>query len=326
MTYDVVTMGEVMLRFTPPDNLRVEQADFLQVHVAGSEANTAVGLSRLGLRVSYITRLTDNYLGHRIANAAREQGVDTSHIVWTDEDRVGVYFFEEAVEPRPSLVLYDRKNSAASKMQPKDLPDIFTPGGARLFHVSGITVGISESSAETVRAAVQRAKAAGWQISFDLNYRAALWTYEKAEQVCDEFFAAADLLFFPIRDAIQVFQCADGAAPATVTDQIAARYPNANIVLTLGEDGAICRTKAGQYWEQPAYQTTTRVGRIGGGDAFNAGFLCSYLQDGMTEAALKWGAASAALKYTLPGDFPLIRRVEVERLIAQGRETVTLRR
>src|SRR5688500_13638874 len=109
---DVVTMGETMLRFTPPGRTRLEQAHELQLHVGGSESNTAVGLARLGLRTAWFSRLPDTALGRLISGELARYGVDVQHIVWCNDSRVGLYFLEEGGPPRGSQVIYDRRDSA----------------------------------------------------------------------------------------------------------------------------------------------------------------------------------------------------------------------
>src|SRR5881227_1533321 len=106
---EVITFGEAMIRLSPPNFRRLEQAGRLDVLVGGAELNTAVGLARLGRRSAWVSRLTDNPLGRLIANRAREAGVATEHVVWTEDDRVGLYFLEFGAAPRASGVLYDRR-------------------------------------------------------------------------------------------------------------------------------------------------------------------------------------------------------------------------
>src|SRR5437868_6279196 len=115
---EVITFGEAMIRLSPPNFRRLEQARSLDVQVGGAELNTAVGVARLGHTSAWISRLTRNPLGRLIANHAREAGVGTEHIVWTDDDRVGVYFLEFGAAPRASSVLYDRKNAAIAGIKP----------------------------------------------------------------------------------------------------------------------------------------------------------------------------------------------------------------
>src|SRR5881275_2203894 len=139
MPHDVITFGEAMVRLSPPSFRRLEQARSLDVQVGGAELNTAVALARLGRSASWVSRLTRNPLGRLVANRAREAGVDTGHVVWTDDDRVGVYFLEFGAAPRASSVLYDRKNAAIAAIVPGMIawPKLFA--GVKWFHVTGIT-------------------------------------------------------------------------------------------------------------------------------------------------------------------------------------------
>ncbi|GIX48439.1 MAG: 2-keto-3-deoxygluconate kinase [Candidatus Tectimicrobiota bacterium] len=328
-SYDVITLGETMLRLTPPGTLRLEQTAVLEVAVGGSEANVAVGLARLGLRVAWLSRLTDNPLGRRIARTLAAQGVDVAHLVWTPEDRVGLYFFEPAPPPRGHRVLYDRRHSALSRMRPEELPAaLFQPQAARLLHLSGITPALGPAAAATARRAVELAKAAGWQVSFDVNYRRQLWTPEAARQGCEPFLHAADLVFAPASDVRLLFGLAATASPQAVLEQLAARYRQATLVLTLGREGALAQAPSGERRQQPALAAEA-VERLGGGDAFAAGFLYAYLTAPAAERlalALRWGVAMAALKYTIPGDLPLVERHEVEALLAQEGEGPALHR
>src|SRR5436189_6151888 len=116
--YEVVTFGEAMLRLSPPNFHRLEQARSFDVKVGGAELNTAVALARLGRNTAWVSRLTNNPLGRLIANKAREAGVATEHVVWTTGDRVGLYFLEFGAAPPPSHVLYDRKIRAIAGIQP----------------------------------------------------------------------------------------------------------------------------------------------------------------------------------------------------------------
>src|SRR5580692_3272038 len=122
MSQEVITFGEAMVRLSPPNFRRLEQARSLDVQVGGAELNTAVGLARLGRSTAWVSRLTDNPLGRLIANQAREAGVSTEHVVWTPEQRVGVYFLEFGAAPRASSVLYDRRGAAIANIRPGEVP------------------------------------------------------------------------------------------------------------------------------------------------------------------------------------------------------------
>ena len=315
MPYDVVTLGETMLRLTPPGAQLIEQSLSLTVHVGGSESNVAVGLARLGHRVAWLSRLTDNSLGRSISRALQTHGVDVSHITWTREDRVGLYFLEEGPPPRGSRVTYDRAGSAMSRIQPDDLPkDLFAAQAPAWLHVSGISLAISRPAAQTTLAAAQRARAAGWHISFDVNHRAALWPPEAAANACEPLAEMADVVFLALRDAAALYNAPD--EPDKALRHLQKRWPAQTIVLTLGAAGAAGISPGGDIVHQSAYPAHGS-GRIGGGDAFVAGFLSSYQEANALPSALMWGAAAAAYKYTLPGDMPLLDRNALQAIMQQ---------
>src|SRR6516165_12201078 len=170
MPYDVITFGEAMVRLSPPNFRRLEQSRSLDVFVGGAELNTAVGLARLGRSAAWVSRLTRNPLGRLIANHAREAGVGTEHVVWTPDDRVGVYFLEFGAAPRASSVLYDRRGAAIAAIRPGMVSWAKVLAGAKWFHVTGITPALSASAADTTREAMAAARSAGVQTSIDLNY------------------------------------------------------------------------------------------------------------------------------------------------------------
>src|SRR5881398_3146880 len=122
MPHDVITFGEAMVRLSPPNFRRLEQTDSLDLQVGGAELNTAVGLARLGHSTAWVSRLTNNPLGRLIANRAREAGVATDHVVWTNDDGVGLYFLEFGAAPRASSVLYDRKGAAIANIKAGSVP------------------------------------------------------------------------------------------------------------------------------------------------------------------------------------------------------------
>jgi 2-dehydro-3-deoxygluconokinase len=293
--------------------LRIEQTRSFDIYVGGTESNTAVGLSRLGLNVAWFSRLPNSPLGRYVSNRIQQYGVDTRHVVWTDDDRLGVYFHEQAVAPRSSQIIYDRKDSAISLMTPEELPsDVFVEGASRLLHVTGITLAIGENAMATVHDAVKRAKALGWLVSFDTNYRSKLWTAEESVAGCDAEMAQSDVIFCTMGD----FRIMYGeATPQEAIEQLADKYPNKLIVMTMGREGAMARLADGTIYTQAAI-IAEEVGRIGGGDAFSAGFLYGYLTYDDVPTALKWGVAMSAHKYTIHGDLPLVDYAEVESLVA----------
>lgn len=311
-SYDVVTMGETMLRLTPPDLLRIEQTRSFDIYVGGSESNTAVGLSRLGMNVAWFSRLPASPVGKYVSNRVQQFGVDVSNVIWAEDERVGVYYHEQAKSPRASTIIYDRKDSAMSLITPDELPShLFAKGQSKLFHATGITLAISETAKSTVHEAVKLAKNAGWLVSFDTNYRSKLWSPEEAVEGCDWVMSQSDIIFCPMGD----FRIMYGDEPAEKAIEILAeKYPNKLIVMTMGVEGGMARTADGKISTQPAI-LAEEVGRIGGGDAFSAGFMYGYLTYNDVPTALKWGVAMSAYKYTIHGDIPIVEFDEISALV-----------
>src|SRR5438445_5475738 len=161
MPSEVITFGEAMVRLSPPNFRRLEQARSLDLAVGRAELNTAVGVARLGHAAAWVSRLTRNPLGRLVANHAREAGVNTEHVLWTDEDRVGVYYVEFGAAPRASSVLYDRKGAAIANIKPGMVPWSKVFAGAKWYHVTGITPALSPSAAQATRESLIAARAAG---------------------------------------------------------------------------------------------------------------------------------------------------------------------
>src|SRR5438094_466344 len=235
MPHDVITFGEAMVRLSPPNFRRLEQAHSLDVQVGGAELNTAVGVARLGRSSAWVSRLTDNPLGRLIANQAREAGVSSEHVFWTKEDRVGLYFLEFGAAPRASSVLYDRKGSAIAQIHPGmvDWPAVFL--GARWFHVTGITPALSATCAETTREALAAARAARVQVSIDLNYRAKLWSQADARRWMTELMQFCDVLITTEEDAERVFGIT-GSSFEDVARQLLQRFPLQVVAITVREN------------------------------------------------------------------------------------------
>jgi 2-dehydro-3-deoxygluconokinase len=145
---DVAAFGEAMLRMAPPGRQRLEQACSFDVRIGGAELNTAVAVRRLGLTSRWVSRLPDNALGRLLANEGRKLGVDMDHVIWTNEDRLGLYFVEYGAAPRPTTILYDRADSAMSRIEPGMVNWRALFEGCRHYHTSGITPALSDSAAK----------------------------------------------------------------------------------------------------------------------------------------------------------------------------------
>src|SRR5437764_11210218 len=187
--YDLVSLGECMIRLSPPGHGRIEFAPLLEVWVGGGEYNVAYALARLGLRSGFVSRLVDNPLGNIILNHARAVGVDASNVVIAKydgvgrADRIGLNFTEVGTGVRASVTMYDRGHSAASQMKPTDVDwgRLFVEKGVRWLHTGGIFTALSDSCAQTCIAALKAAKESRTVTSYDLNFRSKLWGSEDAQ-------------------------------------------------------------------------------------------------------------------------------------------------
>jgi 2-dehydro-3-deoxygluconokinase len=323
MPYEVITFGEAMIRLSPPNFLRFEQANSLDLKVGGAELNTAVGLARLGHSAAWVSRLTNNPLGKLIANQAREAGVSSEHIVWTNDDRVGVYFLEFGAAPRASSVIYDRKGAAIANVKPGTIPWANIFAGAKWFHVTGITPGLSASAAEVTKEALSAAKAAGLQTSIDLNYRVKLWSPEQAGKCMAELMQYCDVLITTEEDIERVFGI-KGKDYEESADLTAKRFGLKIIAITVRENPLVWKNswtaiayQKGQILRTKTYEVEI-VDRLGAGDSFAAGLIHGLLEGDGLQKALDFGVAASALKHTIPGDFNWVTRDEVEAMLKGG--------
>ena len=324
--YDIVTFGEAMIRLSPPGHQRLEQTTILEVAVGGAELSVAAGLSRLGLKSAWVSRLPANPLGRMIANKGREFGVDVNHVIWAEGERAGLYFVEYGSAPRPTRVIYDRRDSALARVQTGMIDWASLLREVRIFHVGGITPALSASAAATQREAMRAARAAGCLVSYDLNYRAQLWSLEEARAAQLPLMEYVDILVTSLPDQPDVTELISGLKgdnPAMVAQKLADRFDLRAVLVTMRGTPSVRQTTwtslaytDGQVFSDRTYEIES-VDRIGGGDACVAGFLAGYLE-GDVAHAVRLGNAFSALKQTSPTDWPWPTRAEAEALIAEG--------
>jgi 2-dehydro-3-deoxygluconokinase len=328
---DLVTFGEAMVRLTPPGSRRIEQAHSFDAYVGGGELNVAVAAARLGVSSRWVSRLPENAIGQMIAGRAREQGVDT-HIEWTADDRAGLYFAELGAAPRASSVLYDRSASAISRITPGSIDWALVFRGARWFHVSGITPAISDSAAKVTSESLVAAKKAGLTVSYDLNYRSKLWKPDKARAVQEPMMEYVDVLMTTEEDASVVFgigakdtyEHLEAEPYDDVARTLAERFDFDAVAVTLRENPLVLLNRwsgivaaEGSVHRAPQYEVEV-IDRIGAGDAFSAGLIVARLEGRGWDEAVRFATATSALKHSIPGDFCLVTRAEVD-LLLRGR-------
>jgi 2-dehydro-3-deoxygluconokinase len=320
--YDIIALGETLLRLTPPHLERLDQSAGFDVQVGGCESNTLSAMARLGLNCAWLSRLPENALGDRVRQALRQHNVDVQHVSPGGDDRLGLYFYEPGRAPHRSQVIYDRADSAMARMEPAELPTaLFQPGRARLFHTSGITLGLSASACATAQQALQLAREAGIPCSLDINYRQRLWSPQRARQCLEPLLGQLELLLVAERDIQALWPEAWDAHCHEHTLRRFQRWaPSSLLIMTRGSAGAALLTPSGELYQADAFQAQ-EVERLGGGDAFAAGFLGAWLEGKAYPDALRQGAAVAAFKYATPGDIAWINRHQLERLLADPAAT-----
>jgi 2-dehydro-3-deoxygluconokinase len=324
MGYDIVTFGEVMLRLSPPNFMRLEQTHSFNAHAGGAEMNVAVACARLELSSAYVTKLGDNSIGHFIRNKAREHGVDTSYILWDPDSRCGVYFVEFGAAPRTNRVIYDRKESAISKIMPGEVPWNSILDGTKVFHTSGITPALSASCADATMEVLNIAKEKGCKVSYDVNYRGKLWTPEEAREFTEPASEYIDILITTEEDTKVVYGI-EGKDYEDVAKKLTEKFGFEVVVITLRETPTVLTNKwsvfaysNGKVYESPVYNIEV-IDRLGGGDSCSAGFIYGYLILKDLQKAVDFGSAFSALKHSVPGDLAFVFKEEVEKLI-KGRE------
>lgn len=350
----VVTFGEIMGRMAAPGFLRLEQAlpGALDVTFGGAEANVAASLTLLGAQGVFVTALPSNAIADACIGSLRRLGVETRHIVRTEEGRLGLYFLETGANQRPSRVVYDRAGSAVG-MTAADRYDwaaIFD--GAEWFHVTGITPSLSETAAETTVAAIQAAKSAGITVSFDLNFRKKLWRWdssvpprELAEKTVRRILPYVDLVVANEEDCAAVLAIrAEGtdvergdlrvASYTDVARRLVMQFPNVTMVgITLRESVSASHNNWGAMLycagdershfaplrgdEYRPYEIRDMVDRVGAGDAFAAGLIFALTDSelGAPQTAVRFAAAASCLAHSVVGDINFCGRAEVESLM-----------
>ncbi len=309
--FDLVSLGESMLRFSVPTGHRLDAARALDLEIGGAESNLCVTLARLGRRTGWISRLPDHALGNNVLRVLRSDGVDVSRVKQVPNERLGTYFIEYATAPRAIQIIYDRADSAASRLSVADIDWDYLLS-ARVVHLTGITAALSENCYGTVMEVARRAHAAGVAVSVDVNHRAKLWDAETAGARMRPLIAQADILFCKSADATLLFDCA--GPPQELMAALKALTGARAVFCTFGEQGAAL-LEGGEFMQQPALPVQI-VDRIGSGDAFAAGVLDGWL-DGDLRLGLRRGVALAAIALSQFGDGVLTSRAELDAVMAR---------
>ena len=323
--FDFVSLGESMLRLSVPTGRRLDDNRQLDLELAGAESNVSVALARLGWRTGWVSRMPDHALGQAILRALRSDGVDVSAVKCVPDERLGTYFIEYATPPRTTQVIYDRADSAASHMTTADIDWDYLLD-TRVLHLTGITAALSDNCYTLLEEAIRRAHSAGVMVSFDVNYRAKLWTATTAGEKLRPLIAKANILLCKGTDASALFGC-QGEPRQLMADLQALTHAPA-IFCTFGEQGAALLT-GDEFVTEPALAVQI-VDRIGSGDAFAAGVLDGWLSGDIAvkdssalREGLRRGVALAAIALSQYGDRVLSSRAELNAMLAPERRDIS---
>lgn len=328
----VVTFGELMLRLAPEGYYRLFQNDRMLATFGGGEANVAVSLANFGLDSVFVSKLPLNAVGQAGVNSLRSLGVDTSDIV-RGGDRTGIYFVEKGASQRGSVCIYDRAGSALSLASTFDFDWTKILEGADWFHFTGITPALGDNVAKICEEACKIAKAMGVKISCDLNYRAKLWSREKARAVMSELCKYVDVCIANEEDAKDVFGIEADATDIyggklnhqgykTVAMQLAEQFDFEKVAITLrGSVSASDNDWSAMLYDGNDFYFSKQhrlhiVDRVGGGDSFGAGLIYSLITGKTSSEAIEFAVAASALKHSIEGDYNRVTVAEVERLVS----------
>lgn len=322
--FKVLGMGEVMLRLSPVGCERISHSETFEKQAGGSELNVVSGISMLGMRTGMITKLPRNDIGKFVKHKVRYSGTSDDYITYDEakNKRLGIYYYESGAYPRLSAVSYDRANSSFTTFKKEELPDSVY-SRAEVFHTSGITLALGEEIRENVIEMMKLFKESGALISFDVNYRAALWSEESAKEVILKVLPLIDLLFISEETSRRMF-----GMSGTLSDihkSFAEIYPNLSIIASTKRlvssprrhtfSSLVYDCREDTHYEEEPYRDIDVVDRIGSGDAYVAGALYALLRFRDIQKIVEYGDAMAALKNTIMGDMTECDLGDIERII-----------
>ena len=347
--FDLVSLGEVMLRLDPGDT-RIHTARSFRVWEGGGEYNVARGLRRaFGLRTAVVTAFVDNPVGRLLEDLLLQGGVDLSHVRFIPDDGVGrsarngLNFTERGFSLRAAVGCSDRGHTAVSQMRPGEIDwdAIFGKDGARWLHTGGIFAALSETTPLVAKEAMAAARKHGTIVSYDLNYRASLWKSiggkKRAQEVNRELAAYVDVMIgneedftatlgFEVEGLDENLAALDPTNFKKMIEQATATFPNFRAVATTLRavrsasinDWAAVLYVDGQLYRSRAHDGLEIWDRVGGGDSFASGLIYGLLAEKGPQWAVECGAAHGALAMTTPGDTTMASLAEVERIMKGG--------
>jgi 2-dehydro-3-deoxygluconokinase len=318
----IICFGEIMLRLTPPNNLRFSQATLYASVFGGSESNVAVSLAQFGADVAFVTRVPNHDLGRVALSDLRRNNVQTQLAVYGGE-RLGMYFLEMGMGNRASKIIYDRTNSGMASLERGmiDWETVFS--NATWFHWSGITPAISATAADATLEAIEVANRMGIKVSCDLNYRGNLWQYDKhPNQIMPQLMAGCDVMLGD-GDTMHTYFGIKGADYTEIIEKTFLMFPKLqHLAMTARKSyhashnaykGFLHNRTA--LFESREYDVPDILDRIGAGDAFMGALIFCLEKNTPPQYAVEFAAAASTLKHAISGDVNLVSVAEVEALM-----------
>ena len=328
--FSVLGIGEVMLRLSPVGKERISRCETFEKNAGGSELNVVSGISMLGMRTGVITKLPHNEIGKFVKHKVRYAGTSDDYIIYDESPsmRLGVYYYESGAYPRLPVVSYDRMNSSFTTFRKEELPAEVYESTA-IFHTSGITLALDSQVRENVIDMMSRFHDNGALISFDVNYRAALWDEATAKSTIEKILPIIDILFVSEETSRRMFGMT--GTLEEIHRAFAAKYPNLKIIASTKRkvlspqkhtfSSLVFDSAENRHFEEAPYENIDVVDRIGSGDAYVAGALYGLLKNGDIESAARYGDAMCALKNTVLGDMTVCDLTDIERIIKSHNST-----
>ena len=332
----VLTFGELMMRLSPKDNLRIEQATEFDVRYGGAEANTALSLAYQGDSAAYVSVVPQNRIGECALRSLKAYGVDTSRVV-RQGDRLGSYVFEVGASQRGNGVVYDRKYSAINLASHEVFNWDELLEGVGVFYFSGVTPAISDEIELACKEALTLCRERGIMTVCDVNYRGKMWSPEKSQAVMAELLPLVDVVIANDEDAPAGLgmTCVSGSLENGI-GELENYIEMAKIICdTYGckmatsvvrnvknvEDsqwmGVLYDAESGQHWVSPVHDVNVLEG-VAGGDAYNAGLVHALINDFDPQHTVNYAIAASILKLTIRGDYNLVTAVEIEGVAKSG--------
>lgn len=326
--FDLITLGEIMLRLSPPRHARIADGDIFEKRAGGAELNVASGVAQLGLRTAILSKLPQSELGTFIKNRVRFVGVSDDYLIYDDhrDARLGIYYYEMGAAPRKPAVVYDRRDASINRLTPDELPQSLWHS-CRMFHTSGISLALSPTLRDTVVETIRRFRKNGALISFDVNYRATLWSEEQARETIKQVLPLTDILFVSEESSRRMFQ-----KTGALTDILRSYTEEYGVKVVAATQRTVRSPKkhdftstlydavTGTFYTEEPYCSIDVIDRIGSGDAYVAGVLFGLLKFGDPQKAIRYGNAMSSVKNTVLGDLPSSSFSEIERIIREHQQ------